>query len=67
MLSVQVPCKHGCSVDCTASVCNIDIQWLSGLKAVFGYEWGYELLFLPGQSGKTGSKARKALCSLDSS
>lgn len=63
----KYPCKHGCWVDFAASVCNIDIQWLSGLKAIFGYEWGYKLLFLIGQSGKTGSKARKSLCGLDSS
>ena len=48
-------------------VCSGYITWLNRLMAIFSNEWGYELDFLPGCSGRSSSKAARDLCYLSSS
>lgn len=48
-------------------VCSGELPWLDRLKAVFSNGWGYELLFLPRQSGGNWfQRWRASVCGLDS-
>ena len=42
-------------------VCSSTVPWMDGLKAVFSNGRGFEVLCLPRQSGRTGSKGQGSL------